>query len=86
MLDPNAPYATELSYLRWPLLVAALTTVIPMTMFSQDIEIVLVYSVGYLVVRALMLVIDVLKGIKRFFTAKAEREEHTLKRLKRKQP
>ena len=82
MTDPTAPYATELVYLRWPLLIAALTTVIPMTMFSQDIWIVLVYSVGYLLVRTLMLIIEILKGVKRWFTAKAEREEYALKRLK----
>lgn len=82
LMDPTATYATEIRFLRWPLLVAALTTVIPMTMFAQDIEILLIYVVGYLIVRLLMLAIDILKSVKRFFTAKADREEHHLSKLK----
>ncbi len=75
LMDQKASHATEVKFLRWPLLVAAVTTVIPFTAVWQDAVIVLVLTALYYVVR-------ILQAIYRFFTHRADREEHELKKAK----
>ncbi len=75
LMDKSAPYATEVQFLRWPLLVTAVTTVIPFTLIWQDALIAFCLLVLYYI--ALWA-----KALWRWTTARAEREELRLKKLK----
>lgn len=75
LMDPTARHATEVTFLRWPLLVAAITTVIPFTAAWQDIVVVLGLTALYYIVR-------IVNAVARMFTARAEREEFKLQKLK----
>jgi hypothetical protein len=75
LMDPQARHATEVTFLRWPLLVAAVTTVFPFTQAWQDIVVVLGLTALYYLVLTV-------KAFWRVVTARAAREEYRLKKLK----
>lgn len=75
LMDKNARHATEVRFLRWPLMVAAVTTVIPFTAVWQDAIIVLALTALYYLVR-------IMQAVARYFSHRAAREEYELKKAK----
>lgn len=82
--DPNARYAKDVKLLGFPLLVTALTTVIPMTNFMFDAKLLLLYASVYLVITIGYWLYQGGKHAVRLLKASADIAEHESAKLKSK--
>mgnify|MGYP000025147590 CR=1 FL=1 len=82
--DPNARYAKDVSLLGVPLLVTALTTLLPMTNFLVDARVLLFYAFVYLVITVGYWLYQGGKHIVRFLQASADIAEAKRDQLKTK--
>jgi hypothetical protein len=79
--DPNARYAKDVKLLGVPLLVTALTTIIPMTNFVLDAKLLLLYASVYLVITIGYWLYQGGKHAVRWLKASADIAEHQSAKL-----